>query len=172
MSAKVIENLFLNVSCDFLRMKAKTLCLVWFGFSPSFLQTLKVLSCTSRTSHIVTQDFRTCHLYLFVLQSLPPSLSLSLPLDMSFLNLGAEKEQAQSLLVQETPAKKLPTAEKARLSQCTLLSKLNKDFEALAGKGSLCLILYPSGSQYGVKSSQGDDANILSILKCGLDQLL
>lgn len=50
---------------------------LWFlfgwGFFPSFLQTSEVLSSTSRMSHIVTQDFRTCHLSLFALQSLPPS---------------------------------------------------------------------------------------------------
>lgn len=166
---KVSEKLFLIVSCDFVRMKAKTLCVLFV--------------CLGLFSHLSCRLWKFCHVpptchtqshrisgpaIIFLFLPSNPFLSLG----ASFSNLGAEKGQAQSPLVQETPTKELPAAEKVQLSWCTLLSKLNKYFKALAAKGK-SLILHPSVSQYGVKASQESSTCILSsILKGSPEQLL
>lgn len=92
--------------------------------------------------HTAFQDLSS---FLFALQSLPPSL---LSQYMLFKSWIWERGKPSHSLCRKLLLRSCP------FSCCTLLSKLNKECETVAGKGSLYLIFSPA-LQCGCKSSQG-----------------
>lgn len=109
-------------------------------------------------SHIVTQDFRICHLSFLLCN---PSLPLSSP-RTCFSNFGYEK--GASLVIAGLGNSCWGAAHFLGVP----LSKLNKGCETLAGKGGTLLqqywVLFSSALQYGGKSSQGGGTHVLNIL--------
>lgn len=146
-------------------MKAKThvFCLfrVFFSIFPaklkSFFMPLPHVTLSHRISELV--------IFLFLLCS--PSLSPSLFSQcVLFKSWSWESDRLSHSLCGKLLLGSCP------FSWCTLLSKLNKGCETLAGKGTLYLILCPSAAQCGGKSSQGGSTHILNILQCSPGQLI
>lgn len=118
--------------------------------------------CACLMSHVVTQDSGTCHLALFILQSLPLSLSIC-PFQILELTRGRLRSSLCGKLL-------LRSCRKSRAFGIHPVVKAQEIFLKL-WLGSLYSILHLSVSQYSVKSSQ-DGTRVLSVLKCSPDNQL
>lgn len=124
---------FFGVVCDFVSMKAKTHVFVSLGFFSHPSCKIQKFLHAPPSCHTLSHRILGLVIFIFLLWNpcLPPSL---LSRYVLFKSWGWERGH-----------------------WCTVLSKLNKGCETLAGKGSLYLILLSSAPQYGGKSLQGGD---------------